>query len=126
MSNQSDKVAQRIDYLIGALSKGNARAFARACEIDPSALSKIRNGIGNLRPETYLPRILLAYPSVSREWLYEGKGKPLKSVERTIEEYRQENERLWRLVEQYESIIDKWLSKEPKNRSTNRSTVSKK
>ena len=105
-NSNSQLITQRIDYLIGELSKGNARAFARACGIDPSALSKIRNGIGNLRPETYLPRILLAYPSVSREWLYEGKGKPLKAVEWTIDDYRQECKRLWKLVEQYEGIIE--------------------
>ena len=110
--------SQRIDYLIGVLSKGNARAFAHACGIDPSAISKLRRGVGVLRPEHYFPYILAAFPTVSKDWLYEGKGKPLISVEWTIDDYRQECERLWRLVEQYEGIIADYRSILPKNLPT--------
>lgn len=66
---------QRLDYLIKVLSGNNARAFALKAGIRPDVLSRVRNGKGN--PSFYFERILGAFPTVSRDWLYTGDGAPL-------------------------------------------------
>lgn len=66
---------QRLDYLIKVLTGNNARAFALKAGIRPDSLSRVRNGKGN--PSFYFERILGAFPSVSRDWLYTGDGEPL-------------------------------------------------
>lgn len=66
---------ERLDYLIKVLAGNNARAFALKAGIRPDVLSRVRNGKGN--PSFYFERILGAFPSVSRDWLYMGDGAPL-------------------------------------------------
>lgn len=66
---------QRLDYLIKVLAGNNARAFALKAGIRPDVLSRVRNGKGN--PSFYFERILGAFPTVSRDWLYTGDGAPL-------------------------------------------------
>lgn len=67
--------SQRIDYLIRVLSGNNAKNFAEKAGIRPDSLSRARKGINS--PSSYFERILAAFPSVSREWLYSGEGEPL-------------------------------------------------
>ena len=66
---------ERLDYLIKVLAGNNARAFALKAGIRPDVLSRVRNGKGN--PSFYFERILGAFPTVSRDWLYTGDGAPL-------------------------------------------------
>lgn len=95
--------AERIDHLVKVVAGNNARRFAEKTGIRPESLSRARNGRN--RPSTYFERILAAYPDVSREWLYEGVGDPLKSTaERSevlvrLEALEREVARLARLIE---------------------------
>ena len=80
--------SERIDYLIRVLAGNNARNFALKAGIRPDSLSRVRNGKGT--PSFYFERILAAFPSVEREWLYTGTGD-------AIMEQREKGEILARL-----------------------------
>ncbi len=96
--------AQRLDYLINALSGGNAKNFAEKTGIRPDSLSRARNGRN--RPSFYFERILKAFPDVNREWLYSGLGEPLLSE-------KEKNEVLSRLknLENEVNYLSKLLEK---------------
>lgn len=97
---------ERIDYLINALSGGNAKNFALKAGIRPDSLSRTRHGRGN--PSSYFERILDAFPDVRREWLYFGIGKPLSSeVERSevlerLIDLEKEVKKLTEMIEKYQ------------------------
>ena len=94
---------QRIDYLIRVLSGNNAKNFAQRAGIRPDSLSRARKGIN--APSTYFERILAAFPSVSREWLYSGEGEPLTdTVEKSeilakLDSLEREVKRLAKMIE---------------------------
>ena len=96
--------AERIDHLVKVVAGNNARQFAETAGIRPESLSRARSGKN--RPSTYFERILAAYPDVSREWLYEGVGEPLKSTAEKgevvvrLEALEREVARLARLIEE--------------------------
>lgn len=97
---------QRIDHLIRVLSGNNAKNFAQRAGIRPDSLSRARNGINS--PSTYFERILAAFPSVSREWLYSGEGEPFTdAAERNeilvkLDSLEKEVKRLAKIVEKLE------------------------
>ena len=97
---------QRIDYLIRVLSGNNAKNFAQRAGIRPDSLSRARKGINS--PSTYFERILAAFPSVSREWLYSGEGDPFTdAAERSeilvkLDSLEMEVKRLAKIVEKLE------------------------
>lgn len=93
---------ERIDYLIRVLEGNSARSFALKAGIRPDVLSRVRNGRGT--PSFYFDRILLAYPEVSREWLYDGKGLPLVS-EREKSEVIARLDALEKEIRKLESLI---------------------
>lgn len=100
---------ERLDYLIKVLAADNARAFAEKAGIRPDSLSRARRGRG--RPSFYFERILGAFPSVSREWLYTGDGDPLLDEREKSEllarmaALEREVRRLARLIEQMDARI---------------------
>ena len=95
--------SKKLDYLINVLAGGNARKFASRAGIRPECLSRARNERGT--PSFYFERILSAFPDVSREWLYDGVGEPLRTenekseVIRRIESLEKEVRRLASLIE---------------------------
>lgn len=65
---------ERIDFLIKTLEKDNAVMFSKRTGINPSVLSRIRNGEANINRR--IEMILMAYPEVNRLWLETGEGYP--------------------------------------------------
>lgn len=68
----------RIDYLIKALAGNNAAEFSRKIGVDPSVVSRARNGVSGTGKLVW--KICHAYPDVNREWLETGEGDPLHSM----------------------------------------------
>ena len=95
--------SQRIDYLVSVLEGGNAKAFANKCGMHQQAVSMLRQGKGRI--DTYVSRILSAYPDVDDKWLVTGEGEPLHSiwekgeVLRKVESLEREIRRLARMIE---------------------------
>ena len=94
---------ERVDTLIKILEGDNAKAFSIKTGIPESSLCRIRRGAG--KPSSYYDRILSAYPSIRKNWLYFGNGEPLKDsgekgeVLRKLERLETEVKRLASLVE---------------------------
>lgn len=95
--------SQRIDYLVSVLEGGNAKAFANKCGMHQQAVSMLRQGKGRI--DTYVSRILSAYPDVDDKWLVTGVGEPLRSVRekgevlQKVEGLEKEVRRLTKLIE---------------------------
>ena len=70
--------AEKITHLVEICEGGNARRFADRCGIPTASLSRARHG--KAPAEAYFPRILKAYPSVRREWLYNNIGEPTSEL----------------------------------------------
>ena len=99
---------ERIDTLVKILEGDNAKAFSAKTGIPESSLCRIRRGDG--KPSSYYDRILSAYPVVKKNWLYFGKGEPLKDsgekgeILKKLDRLEMEVKRLASLVEKMTNI----------------------
>lgn len=69
---------ERIDYLVKTLAFDSGKVFAQKCGVPETSLSKWRNG-ARTPSHAALEKILATYPSVRREWLYDGTGDPVET-----------------------------------------------
>jgi phage repressor protein C with HTH and peptisase S24 domain len=76
---------ERINFLIKTISNGKAADFARAINLRPSTLSRIRSG--ELSPRYKFEEILKAYPEVNRMWLETGEGYPGDLTTQLVKEH---------------------------------------
>ena len=101
---------ERINFLIKTISNGKAADFARAINLRPSTLSRIRSG--ELSPRYKFEEILKAYPEVNRMWLETGDGYPgdltidlVKAhYERKLKRNEQVIDQLLKKLKEYESL----------------------
>lgn len=99
--------AEKLTRLVQICEGGNARRFAAQTGIPTASLSRARNG--KYPAEPYYPRVLRAYPSVRRDWLYDDKGEPTTEMEERsevlneVKALRKEVARLMKMVENLSS-----------------------
>jgi len=93
--------SERLDFLIRHFSGGNAREFSKETGINPSSISKIRNGTFHIG--RYVGRICSAFPSVNQDWLETGEGESGIVRQRTPAEYEAEIARLNNIID---TLID--------------------
>lgn len=93
--------SERLDYLIRHFCGGNAREFSKVTGINPSSISKIRNGTFHIG--RYVGRICDAFPEVNRDWLQSGDGDCGLVRQKTPAEYEAEIARLNNIID---TLID--------------------
>lgn len=104
--------AEKLTLLVQICEGGNARRFADKCGIPTASLSRARNA--KVPAEGYFPRILNAYPSVRKEWLYNDDGEPtIELAERkdVLAEIRSLRSEVARLTLHIENLSSKISSK---------------
>ena len=100
------KISERIDHLVDILCHRNGKEFAKQAELSYTSLSMWRQN-DRKPPYDALERILKAYPEVRREWLIEGKGKPLVT-KRTRK--RSTDEEIMKRLDEMDRRLDEVLS----------------
>ena len=99
------EIAERIDYLVKELAGDNARAFADKVGVPSTSVSKWRRG-ARVPGRAVLDKILATYPEVRREWLLEGKGRPLMGKRIPKDVAQELMERLDALGKKMDRILD--------------------
>lgn len=109
---------QRVKFIVDSLCGGNQSRFAKSTGIGKSVVNKIikeSGGPEGIRlTETYINRIINAFPEVNENWLRTGREEPgdisvqtlrvkylsiIKELNRQIEELKYDNALLKKTIE---------------------------
>lgn len=77
-------ITERFNYLIKFFAFGEVKPFARTIDIPYSTLHRQLKNQDDKLLLKIAPNVMLAYPSVRREWLLAGKGEPFDKEPATL------------------------------------------